>query len=134
MDAGGTRQLGTADKRVLVVDDDRDIRESLVELLESEGYQVSSAANGRDALAEARRTRPDVILLDQMMPVMCGREFQAAQARDPSLAGIPVLRISASPVDSVGEFLRKPFGIDEVLGVVRRLAAGRACAGYAPVP
>jgi len=129
MDAGGTRQLWTADKRVLVVDDDRDIRESLVELLESEGYEVSSAANGRDALAEARRTRPDVILLDQMMPVMSGREFQAAQARDPSLAGIPVLRISASPVDSVGEFLRKPFGIDEVLGMVRRLAAG-----CAPVP
>src|SRR4051812_3456140 len=56
--------------RVLVVDDDNDIRESLTEILMSEGFDVAQAANGLDALAEIDRERPDVVLLDLMMPVL----------------------------------------------------------------
>jgi len=113
-------------KRVLVVDDDRDIRESLVELFESEGYEVACAADGRQALVAARRRTPDVILLDQVMPVMCGREFRAEQVLDPSLADIPVVGISASASNFSGSaFLRKPFEIAEVLAIVHRLAGER---------
>jgi CheY-like chemotaxis protein len=111
--------------RVLVVDDDVDIREPLVELFESEGYQVSAAANGLEALGEARRNRPDVILLDLTMPVMSGEEFRAEQSRDPSLSGVPVVTISASADDAkASPFLRKPFHIQEVLDVVRHLSVG----------
>jgi len=75
---------------VLVVEDDRDVRESLVAVLEDAGYRVMSAADGRAALDLLRAgPRPAVILLDLMMPVMDGFEFRAEQVRDPSLADVP---------------------------------------------
>jgi CheY-like chemotaxis protein len=115
---------GARSKRVLVVDDDRDIRELLVELLASEGYEVASAPDGRRALAEARARRPDVILLDLMMPVMSGWEFREAQLRDPALADIPVLVVTAFEESLDGtELLRKPFLVEDVLDAVQRLAA-----------
>jgi CheY-like chemotaxis protein len=116
--------LRAASRRVLVVDDDRDIRELLVELLASEGYEVASAADGRRALAEARSRRPDVILLDLMMPVMSGWEFREAQLRDPELAGIPVVVVTAFEDSLEGAvLLRKPFLVEDVLDAVQRLAA-----------
>jgi CheY-like chemotaxis protein len=110
--------------RVLVVDDDRDIRDLLVEVLSGEGYVVSSAADGRRALAEAHASRPDVILLDLMMPVMNGWEFREAQLGDPDLAGIPVIVISAfDSTLNVAAVLRKPFLLEDILDTVQRLAA-----------
>src|SRR3954470_12387725 len=84
-------------KRVLVVDDDPDIRESVRLVLEDEGYEVEEAADGAAALAllRAATTRPDVILLDLMMPVMNGWQFRAAQLADDDLADIPVIVLSA---------------------------------------
>jgi DNA-binding response OmpR family regulator len=55
-----------------VVDDDQDIRESLAQILTEEGFEVSSASNGMEALEEIDRRRPDVMLLDLMMPVLTG--------------------------------------------------------------
>jgi len=111
-------------KRVLIVDDDRDMREVLVDLFALEGYRVSAAANGRQALKEARRHPPDIILLDLMMPVMTGWQFRAEQARDPGLARVPVVVMSgfAEGLD-VAAVLPKPFVLDEVLDTVRRIAA-----------
>src|SRR5919206_1695644 len=80
---------------VLVVEDDFAIRETLRELLEDEGYRVAWAANGKEALARLHERAPRVILLDLMMPVMDGWEFRVAQQRDPALASIPVVVISA---------------------------------------
>ena len=109
-------------KRVLVVDDDREIRELLVELLSIEGYEVSAAGDGQLALAEARARRPDVILLDLMMPIMNGWEFRDAQLKDLELAGVPVVVVSAfDDTLDVAAVLRKPFQIDEVLATVQRL-------------
>jgi DNA-binding response OmpR family regulator len=82
---------------VLVVEDDQDIREGLLDTLTDHGYQSRGAANGRDAL-DAMRTQhytPCMILLDIMMPVMDGVAFREEQLRDPELAGIPVVLISA---------------------------------------
>ena len=77
---------------ILVVDDDPDIRDSLREVLEDEGYGTSCVANGREALDFLRSgKRPCVILLDLMMPVMDGWQFLEEQKRDPALAAIPVL-------------------------------------------
>jgi CheY-like chemotaxis protein len=98
-------------------------------LLETEGYAVQSAANGREALAHLRgRARPDLILLDLMMPVMSGWEFREAQKADPALADIPVVIVSAA--SEVGQkavalqaagYLQKPVDADHLLVLVRRL-------------
>jgi CheY-like chemotaxis protein len=111
-------------RRVLVVDDDRDIRELLGELLASEGYEVASAGDGQRALAEARANRPDVILLDLMMPVMSGWEFRKEQLRDPRLSDIPVVVVTAFEESLDGTaLLRKPFMVEDVLDAVQRLSA-----------
>jgi CheY-like chemotaxis protein len=110
---------------VFVVDDDIDIRTSLCEILEFQGYQVTGLANGQEALDRLREgTRPCVILLDLMMPVLNGWEFRAAQAHDEALADIPVVIISgagraaeAATLGAAG-FLRKPLELSDILAAV----------------
>jgi len=120
----GREASPAAPRRVLVVDDDDDIRENLVELLACEGYEVTAAGDGRAALAEAGRARPDVILLDLMMPVMSGWQFREAQLGDPALAGVPVVVLSAMPADlDVDASLPKPFQVDDLLRLLERLTA-----------
>jgi CheY-like chemotaxis protein len=115
--------IWSSSRRILVVDDDRDIRELLVELLGGEGYLVSSAADGRQALWEAHAHRPDVILLDLMMPVMDGYQFRAAQLEDPDLAQVPVVIISAFDHRlEAAAVIQKPFLVEELLATVHRLA------------
>ncbi len=112
---------------VLVVEDDRDIRECMADALEMEGYAVACAQHGREALDQLRRgLRPDLILLDLLMPVMSGWEFRQAQLADPLLAGIPVVIVSASSPGAAARpdrHLPKPFGIDELLSLVAQLTA-----------
>jgi CheY-like chemotaxis protein len=114
--------------RLLLVEDDDDIRTDLAELLAEEGYQVAAAANGAEALAQLRADpRPCLILLDLMMPVMSGWDFRAAQLRDPELAGIPVVLLSgandlaehARTLSAAG-FLRKPVGLASVVAAAAR--------------
>src|SRR5437016_13408702 len=80
---------------VLVIEDDPDLRDALRELLSGEGYQVTTAADGREGLARmGAPPRPGVILLDLMLPRMDGFEFRVRQLEDPELAGIPVIVFS----------------------------------------
>ncbi len=113
--------------RVLVVDDERDIRQAMAEILAEEGYQVEAAADGASALAKLRAFQPSVVLLDLMMPGMNGWEFREAQKTDPELSKIPVILVSAlSPACSSVEgedYLQKPFNLDDLLSAVRRHAA-----------
>jgi CheY-like chemotaxis protein len=117
---------------VLIVDDDRDIRDSLVEMLEDHGYHALGAANGREAL-DVLRTRGDtpcVILLDLMMPVMDGREFREEQLKNPAWIGIPVIVISAygDVADQARalavDHLRKPLAMRSLIEAVRRYCTG----------
>jgi len=112
-------------RRVLIIEDHHDLREALVEILVLEGYEVSAAADGEQALGEARLRRPDLILLDLMMPVMNGWQFRAEQAKDPDLAPIPVVVMSAFDTEEIeaAALLPKPFQMDDMLDTVRRLAA-----------
>jgi CheY-like chemotaxis protein len=122
--------MGTAATKheVMIVEDDFEIREILRELLEEAGYRVMWAANGMEALARLRIGRaPRVILLDLMMPVMDGLEFRTAQRRDPALAAIPVVVISADHgMDQkvcdmqVDGYLPKPFELRTLLATVNR--------------
>ncbi len=82
--------------RILVVDDDALIRETLATALGDEGYAVRVAPDGRAALTALGNWRPDVIVLDLMMPVMDGATFRAAQRSVAATAQIPVIVLSAA--------------------------------------
>jgi CheY-like chemotaxis protein len=124
------RRMGNA-KTVLVVDDDLEIRETIKDVLEEEGYIVALAANGVEAIAHLRRKAPEapsLILLDLMMPEMNGWQFCEVQGKDPSLASIPVVIISAaSSVERKGSIaghpiLKKPIELTRLLEAVSRHA------------
>jgi CheY-like chemotaxis protein len=109
-------------KRILLVEDDEIVRRAVQMVLEWEGYQVDCAANGQEALDLLRAgQRPGLILLDVMMPVLDGEEFRREQKRDPNLASIPVIVVSAasfaSAVDAV-HLVRKPFKVQELLNAI----------------
>jgi CheY-like chemotaxis protein len=116
---------------ILIVDDDDDVRAALSELLEEEGFSVEGAPNGREALARLRggRVHPAVILLDLMMPGMDGWDFRSEQMRDPKLAGVPVVIVSASgfSAESIqtqfrpAAYVEKPIERAELLDVIREL-------------
>jgi CheY-like chemotaxis protein len=115
----------TSSGYILIVEDDDDIREALTQILELEGYTVREAANGREALDISAREPPSLILLDLMMPVMDGWQFRAEQIKDPALAQIPVVVISADAgihekVASFGaaSVLPKPISLDRLLRAV----------------
>jgi CheY-like chemotaxis protein len=112
---------------ILVVDDDRDIRESVVEVLEDEGYVVASAADGVQALSYLRQRErvPDLILLDIMMPNMNGFEFREAQLQDQRHAAIPVAVLTADGNAkakaerlNVAGYARKPLRASTLLELV----------------
>lgn len=84
-------------KRILVVDDDPDIRDNLAESLRASGYQVELAANGVEAIQAILRSRPDAMLLDMMMPVMDGASVMRAIAGAKDIGSIPTLALTAWP-------------------------------------
>jgi DNA-binding response OmpR family regulator len=120
-----------AGKRVLVVDDDPDIRELLFTALEDEGFEVVPAGNGQEALAIIKTFRPDVIVLDLMMPVMDGwqfaRELRARKEDIPLvlLSAARDLRVHAKAL-SAADIIEKPFDLSELLPKIARVAASAA--------
>ena len=80
---------------VLIVEDDDDSREMLELLLSSNEYETMSARNGAEALEQMRQRRPCLVLLDLQMPVMTGWEFREEQLKDPELADVPVVCVTA---------------------------------------
>jgi CheY-like chemotaxis protein len=115
---------------VLVIEDDELLRFSLTQWLELEGHRVIEARHGREALSKlGGGLRPDVIVLDLLMPEMSGWEFRRAQLAEPALAEIPVLL--ASGADAVAEeaaalgaagHLEKPFRMGRVVELVAPFA------------
>src|SRR4051812_20238688 len=83
-------------KQILLIEDDADIRDTLKEILEYEGYDVRSAKNGQEGIDYLRQfPAPALILLDFMMPIMNGWQFRAIQKEDPEFSKIPVIVLSA---------------------------------------
>ena len=116
-------------RRILIVEDDPATLETIANVLEAEGYEVSTATDGRAALDQLNQTiAPDVILLDLRMPVMDGWSFRIAQRRSSTLAPIPVIAMSAdgtSPAAAISAdaFLKKPLDMPELLGTIERVVA-----------
>jgi signal transduction histidine kinase len=115
------------DRRLLLVDDDAELRSSLSEMLREEGYDVTDAANGSEALELLRELpTPDLILLDLMMPVKDGWQFRLEQRRDPAISSIPVLAMSADDTAKAAAidadlYIRKPFEGTALLRGIRRI-------------
>jgi len=105
---------------ILVVDDEVDVRESLREVLEDEGYEVTVSADGRVGLADVRRLHPCAVIMDIIMPVMSGTEMYAAMQADPDLAQIPVIISTSDPSRAPSGVLimRKPIDVSRLLAVV----------------
>ena len=115
---------------MLVIDDDRDIREGIIGLLEDEGFEVVGANNGLEALnflADSPRP-PALILLDLMMPILDGWTFCKLRQGVSTLMDIPVVAISAGPMEGPQEPLRvdatlpKPFDPDALAWLAARMA------------
>ena len=122
----------TKDAAVLIVDDSRTIVRALQLLLEREGYLTYSAVDGIQAIAMTKRQRPDVVLMDVVMPNMNGFEATRALVNDPETAAIPVIMMSGTEQVSdriwgirlgTKGFLAKPIDKEELLGKVRSVIA-----------
>ena len=117
--------------RVLVGDDNEQMRRLIVELLEAEGYEVGEAADTGEVLEQVAHNKPDLLILDVQMPGGGGIEALRAIRSDPSNGGLPVLLLSGSvdlEVDWASEIgadaqLPKPFRIEEFRDLVGTLLA-----------
>jgi CheY-like chemotaxis protein len=115
---------------ILIVDDEFDIVDVLGALLRAEGYQVITAANGRDGLMRLRESPMDLVLLDCMMPIVDGPEMLRLMREDERLLDIPVVMMSAAEmrqrVRGLGcaAFLKKPFDLNTLLTTIARLVGG----------
>lgn len=120
--------------RVLVVDDDRVIQQLLEVNLELEGYQVAKASNGEEALALVRSFKPDLVLLDVMMPKVDGRETCRRIKADPATAHTPIIFLSARAQDmdvnsglelGASAYITKPFDPVDLLETVAKVLDGQ---------
>jgi phosphate regulon transcriptional regulator PhoB len=116
--------------RVLIVEDERDIRDLIVLHLQRDSYQVSTAGSGEDALLQVRQSPPDLVLLDLMLPAMSGLEVCRRLRQEQTTATLPILMLTAKAdeVDRVvglelgaDDYVVKPFSPKELLARVRAL-------------
>jgi CheY-like chemotaxis protein len=113
-------------KTILVADDEFDMTSTLRAILEGEGYQVETCGNGRETLERVRASRPDLVLMDVMMPLVSGFEVLHAMRRTPGLESVPVVLMSSIAPGVRREdyrwqaFLRKPFGLETLTKTVEQ--------------
>ncbi len=129
-------QCGTPPCSVLIIDDDQDARRLARSLFEKEGWAISEAGNGREGLAQMEQYKPDLILLDLMMPTMNGFEFSVELSRHPFWSKIPIIVLTAKDLTledrvrlngQVEAVLKKgAYGKAELLEEVRRAVASCA--------
>ncbi|MDO8475218.1 MAG: response regulator [Candidatus Rokubacteria bacterium] len=129
--------------RVLIVEDEPDIRELVVHHLKREGYLVSAASSGEEALRQVQAAPPDLVLLDLMMPAMDGLEVCRRLRQDPATVSLPIVMLTAKgdEIDRVlgleigaDDYIVKPFSPKELLARVRAvLRRSRPASGAAPL-
>jgi len=128
-EARGSGHRADRGYRILVVDDEDAIRDALVEILGGHGYTAVGATDGRDGLRKLRAARGafDLILLDLTMPLLDGRGFREEQRRDPALAAIPIIVLSAfhdvaakAAELAAAAYLAKPLNLPVLIELVRQ--------------
>lgn len=122
-------------KTVLIIEDEEDAAELFAEMMRVSGFRVLKTSNSAPAIAMMSAERPDVIILDIMMPEVSGLDLLRQMRRDPKLAGIPVVVVSARsmPADirsgmeaGASTYLTKPVGFLELREAVQRAITGEA--------
>ena len=119
---------GPSCSAVLVVEDDRDIRDAISEFLRAEGFQVYEAENGQEAMSMLpSMPHPILILADMMMPVMDGPALIAALRQDDQFASLPVVIVSASNAPGLEGYrrIKKPIDLDDLLKIVNEFCLRR---------
>ena len=111
--------------KVLLVEDDSDVRRLYAIGLNQRGFEVKLAANGAEAVERIHSERPDVILLDWIMPLMNGGEVLERLSRDADDASIPIIVISGQPAPArvdphIQRWLTKPVSVDELVSAIDR--------------
>ncbi|MBU0581043.1 MAG: response regulator [Candidatus Margulisbacteria bacterium] len=115
-------------KKILLVDDDKAVVESVKFLLETEGYNVVTAKDGEEGLAKAKSENPDLILLDILMPKINGYQMALSLNKDSKLKKIPVVLLTATAqvagsikLQTTARYkISKPFSADELLGTIKK--------------
>ncbi|MFH1305421.1 MAG: response regulator [Candidatus Omnitrophota bacterium] len=117
-------------KKILIVDDDKDVLETLGARLSGSGYNVIKAYSGREAVTVAKKERPDLIILDIVMPGMDGGEAADILKKDPDTADIPVVFLTClvtkdeekktGPFKGGKYFVAKPYESQDILDVIRK--------------
>lgn len=115
-------------KTILVVDDERDLLTAVTGVLADEGYDVIECSDGREALERLATKKPDVALIDVMMPVMSGIELVEILRQDPRFKKLPIVIMSAVEAadidkDAYAGFLKKPFKLKRLLDLIEHIAA-----------
>ncbi len=114
-------------KKVLIVDDEREIRETLEEFFQEEGFTVATAANGAEALDRLHDGEaPCVVLLDLLMPVLGGNEVYQAMQQEPRLVNVPVIVMTSDPSRAPSGLLimKKPMNMARLLSTVQQHCPG----------
>ena len=121
--------------KILVVDDDEHILRSLSQYLELEDFNVVSASSGPEALTLFAQEKPDLLVLDVMMPGMDGFQVLETLRKDPETAGVPVLMLTARDQHNdilkgyqmgATSYLVKPFNLDELVEAIREVFASKS--------
>lgn len=127
-----------AHKKILIIEDNPDISKAMSEVLSDCGHVIEMALNGKEGLDHLiNHERPDLIILDMLMPVIGGMEFRKRLSEIPALAFIPIIGMSA---DAFGKkrflscgieyFLKKPFELHELLEILEQVESSKIGSGY----
>lgn len=123
--------------KILIVEDNDDLRDLLADVLADAGFDVMAASNGAEALERGASWQPDALVIDLMMPVMDGPTFLRVRQNAPGLASLPVLVLTAHPyhfraLDGLTPtaVLRKPYDLDELIAAVEALSSGDTGRGH----
>ncbi len=124
------------ERKILVVEDDLDILRLVTFSLEKSGYEVLTAVNGKEGLEKATNDRPDIILLDLMMPFMGGAEMLERLKEIPDMKDVPVIiltarcdqqNIAAIRAYGVSDYVTKPFGPTELMEKIENTLGCKTC-------
>jgi len=118
-------------KKIMVVDDEENLLELVKAILENEGFEVITAPSGKDCLEKLKKVKPDLILMDMMMPLMTGKETtkkirENSKTKEIKIAFLTVVRYSEAGKDvfkelNISDYITKPFDNDDLVARVKKL-------------
>ncbi|MGL4650600.1 MAG: response regulator transcription factor [Caldilineaceae bacterium] len=133
------RKIGNRVQTILIVEDERALRDMVALYLEQEGFRVAQAANGQEALFVAREQKPDLIVLDLMMPIMNGHDFLRAYQKEGGQAPVIMLTARVEDLDKIlglelgaDDYVTKPFNVRELVARVRAVLRRSGRSGAEP--